>query len=130
MAISYPADLPAPSLEGFSYSISMGVIRAGGPTDQVQRRVYSTMPHTFTLTFVMGVDLWATWTQWVMANAYNWFLMSLPTAYAGLAGEELSPVLIRFTSGIQASNVVAGAVQLAVVAEMSPSMISQYLAAV
>ena len=128
--VYYPSGYPQPLIAGFSASIAMGVIRAQGPTDQAQRRVHTTMPHTFSLTFIMSVAQWGLWNQWVMANGYNWFFMSLPTFYAGLSSGTLSPVLIRFTSGIMANNVSGSDVQVTVTAESAPSMIAQYLEAV
>lgn len=130
MPTSYPADLPAPLLEGFSGTVQMGVVRAEGATDQAQRRVYASMPHSFSLTFVMSAAQWAAWYAWVSVYGYRWFLMDLPTLYAGLAGQDLSPVLIRFTSDISSGPVSGREVQVSVAAETAPSMISQYLAGV
>lgn len=127
---AYPSDYPQPLLEGFAAQIAMGVIRAQGPTDQAQRRIHTTMPHTFSLTFIMTVAQWGLWYQWMIANGYKWFTMNLPTLYAGLGGGTLSPVLIRLTSNsIVATNVSGSAVQVTVAAEIAPSMITQYLAA-
>ena len=127
---AYPSDYPQPLIAGFSAQIAMGVIRAQGPTDQAQRRVHTTMPHTFSLTFIMSVVQWGTWYQWATANAYDWFTMNLPTFYAGITEDTLSPVLIRFTSGLVANNVSGSDVQVTVTAESAPSMIAQYLEAV
>lgn len=128
--VSYPSDYPQPLVNGFNAQIAMGVIRAPGPTDQAQRRIHTTMPHMFSLTFIMSVTQWGLWYQWATANGYDWFLMNLPTFYAGLSGSTLSPVLIRFTSGFSANNVSGSDVQVTVAAESAPSMISQYLEAV
>lgn len=128
--VYYPSGYPQPLVNGFNAQIAMGVIRAQGPTDQKQRRVFTTMPHTFSLTFIMSVAQWGLWYQWATANGYDWFLMNLPTFYAGISGGTLSPVLIRFTSGFSANNVSGSDVQVTVTAESAPSMISQYLEAV
>jgi len=108
----------------------MGVIRADGPTDQAQRRVFNTMPQTFQLTFIMSVEDWGPWYNWAKDNGWRWFEIDLPTCYAGLAGTSLSAVLIRFTSDLSAVNIASDAVRITVSAEMAPSMISQYLDAV
>ena len=127
---AYPSDYPQPLISGFSAQVAMGVIRAPGPTDQAQRRVHTTMPHTFSLTFIMSVVQWGSWYQWAAENGYDWFTMNLPTFYAGLTEDTLSPVLIRFTSGFSANNVSGSDVQVTVTAASAPSMISQYLEAV
>ena len=127
MATQYPTTYPCPSISSFSALVSMGVARSDMGGNQVQRRVFSTMPHTFSLTFTMSVTAWTAWQRWVKDNAYGWFEMSLPSLYAGKAGSLLTPTLIRFTSPISASNVTESQVQLSVQAEMAPSMIAKYL---
>lgn len=129
MATSYPGTFPRPLLAGFAGTVQMGVIRAEGPVDQLQRRVHMTMGHTFTLRFMMSAVVWASWRDWVSQNGYRWFLMDLPTIYAGLAGLETSPVLIRFTSSPSAAPVSSRDFQVSITAESAPSMISQYLGA-
>ena len=127
---AYPSTLPSPLLDGFSASVAMGVIRADLPMHEAQRRVFTTMPHSFALTFKMSVIDWGIWYQWVSLNAYGWFTMNLPTMYAGLASQLVSPVLIRFTSDLSAANVTGSDVQITVAAEIAPSMISGYLGAI
>ncbi len=127
---AYPDSYPQPLLEGFSAMVAMGVIRSDMPSHQAQRRVYTTMPHTFSLTFVMSVTEWALWYQWAGVYGYRWFTMNLPTLYAGQAGDTLSPVLIRFNSDISAVSVSTESVQVTVSAETAPSMIGTYLGAV
>ena len=127
---AYPSTLPSALLDGFSASVAMGVIRADLPMHEAQRRVFNTMPHTFSLTFKMSVSDWGTWYQWVSLYAYGWFTMNLPTMYAGLTAQLVSPVLIRFTSDLSAVNVTGSDVQITVAAEIAPSMISGYLGAI
>jgi len=129
MTTSYPSNLPAPAFEGFGASVAMGVARADGPTDQAQRRIHATMPHTFMLTFVMSISDWASWYSWVQANGYRWFQLSLPTLYAGRTEDWLSPVLVRFISDLSATQFSADSAKVTVTAESAPSMIGSYLAA-
>lgn len=130
MATVYPTTLPSPSLSGFSATVAMAVIRGSGATDQVQRRVFKSMPHSFSLTFNMTVVDWGLWYSWVLSNGYRWFTLNLPTLYAGLASSNLSPVLLRFTSDLSAVNITGTDVQVTVMAESAPSMIGSYLAAI
>lgn len=130
MATAYPSTLPLPKIEGFSATVSSGLIKTEMPIHQAQRRVFNTMPHQFSMTFVMSVELWALWYVWVSSNGYRWFEMNLPTMYAGLASSVLSPVIIRFVSDLSAVNVSQTDVQVTVAAEIAPSMIADYLGAV
>lgn len=127
MATQYPSTYPCPTLSGFSAVVSMGVARSEMGGNQMQRRYFSTMPHTFSLSFVMSVATWFAWQSWVMQNAYTWFEMDLPNLYASQQGLLVAPTLIRFTSPISASNLTESQVQLSVQAEMAPSMIANYL---
>lgn len=129
MAIQYPANFPQPLLEGFAATVSMGVIRAESPSHQVQRRVYKTMPHVFTMSFIMSVVQWGSWYRWVNTNGFSWFEMNLPTLYAGRLGEDVSPVLIRIISDVTGANVSATDVRVNVTAELAPSAIAAWLEA-
>lgn len=122
MATAYPGTFPLPKIEGFSASVASGLIRADAPTHQAQRRVYTTMPHRFSLTFVMSVTTWATWQNWMIANGYRWFQISLPTLYAGQAGTSLSSVVVRLVSDISMTPVNLSTVQITVSAESAPFM--------
>jgi hypothetical protein len=108
----------------------MGAARSEIPMSQVQRRIFRTMPHSVSLSFVMTVTQWGTWETWVKANGYDWFQLDLPSLYSGRLGKRLSPHLIRFTSGLSVRNITESSVQISVNAEFSPSMITQYLDAV
>ncbi|MGA1372885.1 MAG: hypothetical protein ACO3Z6_14940 [Pseudomonadales bacterium] len=127
---TYPATFPCVQINGYRLDAEMGAIRTEIPMSQVQRRVFRTMPHVIALSFVMTVPEWGTWQAWIKNNAYDWFTISLPSLYAGKSGSRMSPHVIRFTSPVVASNVTDSHVQVSVAAEMSPSMITQYLDAV
>lgn len=129
MATAYPSTFPLPKIDGFSASVASGLTKTQDPSHQVQRRVFVNMPHTFSLTFVMGVTTWALWHNWVVANGYTWFTMNLPTMYAGLLSAQISPVLIRFTSNPSASTVSLSDVQITISAEIAPSAIDAFLEA-
>lgn len=127
MATQYPSTLPRPTFSGFGATVASGVIRADSDSHQAQRRVHTTMPHTFTLSFVMGLTEWAQWQLWSLEYGYRWFELDLPTLYAGKLNESTAPALIRFTSGFNATLLAAEQVQVSVTAEMAPSMIAAYL---
>jgi hypothetical protein len=130
MPTQYPATLPGPTIEGLGIRVGMGVVRSDMDTHQVQRRVFSSMPHSFTLAFTLSLAQWAQWQLWVLANAYRWFEIDLPSLYAGRIAANTSPALIRFTSNVTATMRSAEHVQVAVAAEMAPSMIDGYLEAI
>ena len=127
MATSYPTTFPSPQLDGLSAMVDMGLIKTDRPMNQAQRRLYATMPHTFSLTFSMSISTWGLWYNWVIANGFRWFTINLPSLYAGRTGDWASPVLVRFTSDLSAANITATDVRVNVMAETAPSMIATYL---
>lgn len=127
MPAAYPSTLPQPVVGGVEASVNMGVIRSDMTARQAQRRVHTAMPHRFTLTFVITSLKWGPWYNWMKANGYRWFYISLPSLYAGLAGTNTSAVLVRLTSGIEARSVTGSDVTVTVSAESAPSMIGAYL---
>lgn len=126
----YPITLPAPQIAGFRTTIDSGLIRTQMPMHQAQRRVFSSMPHRFEMTFVMTLVEWGEWQAWVKANGFTWFNMDLPTFYCGENGDTVLPTLIRFTSPASASAAGVGVVQVSIAAETAPSFIANHLAAV
>lgn len=127
MPEQYPSNLPGPTVNGFGATVASGVIRAESGSHQEQRRVHTTMPHTFTLSFVMSLAQWAQWQLWALEYGYRWFEIDLPTLYAGKLEESVAPALIRFTSEFNAALLAAEQVQITVAAELAPSMIAAYL---
>ena len=127
MPTAYPSTLPQPLIAGFGAVVASGVIRDESPAHQEQRRVFTTMPHSVSLSLVMGLTEWDAWARWVNENGFTWFEMSLPSLYAGRTGDDLSAVLIRFTSNVPAAAVSGEHVQVTMQAEFAPSMIAQYL---
>jgi len=126
MATAYPSTLVQPQLDGLKISVASGVARSDVPGAQVQRRIYATMPHTFSLSFAMTLAQWSDWQAWVAVNGYNWFTMYLPSMYAGLDELLTTPTLIRFTSSISASNLSQDHIRVSVMAEMAPTMIARF----
>lgn len=124
---TYPDTLPGPTIAGYGATVAMGVIRSDMDTHQQQRRVFTSMPHTLTLRFVLTITEWAQWHAWVIDNGYRWFEINLATLYAGQVDQTTVPVLIRLTSSFAASELSANTVQVSVAAEMAPSMIGDYL---
>lgn len=127
MATQYPSAYPQPLVEGFVASVASGAIRSDMPTHQAQRRVFKTMPHVFNMTFIMSVTQWGEWYQWVNTYGFRWFEMQLPSMYAGRVDADVSALLIRFTSNINAVNVSATDVRITMTAELAPSAISVWL---
>lgn len=126
MAAAYPSTLVQPQLNGLTIGVGAGVARSDVPGAQVQRRIFATMPHSFTLSFAMTLAQWSDWQAWVKVNAYSWFTMYLPSMYAGLDGLLTTPTLIRFTSPITASNLSQDHIRVSVMAEMAPTMIARF----
>jgi hypothetical protein len=126
MPTLYPATRPDPVISGLGATVAMGVIRSDMDTHQVQRRVFNTMPHAFTLSFVLTLTQWATWQQWALENGYGWFEINLPSLYAGNLLQNTSLAVVRFTSNFSATTLAADVVQVNVTAEMAPSMIADY----
>lgn len=125
----YPAALPGPLIEAFSAVVASGVIRAESGVHQAQRRVFATMPQTFSMTFILDVQQWAEWQQWAGAYGYRWFEMDLPTLYAGADGLRLSSTIVRFVSSFSAVALSQTQVQVTVMAETAPSMAARLLRA-
>jgi hypothetical protein len=128
MATQYPPSLPQPLVSGFTAAVGSGVLRAEPGAHQQQRRVHETMPHLFTMSFMMTVLEWDSWSRWVARYGYRWFEIEIPTMYAGSIGANKSPVLLRFTSASITAEAVSGdTMRITVTAEIAPSMISLYL---
>lgn len=121
MATAYPSTLPLPKVEGFSVTVAAGLIKTEMPSHQAQRRVFNTMPHKFSLTFVMSVETWAVWYNWASDNGYRWFDLYLPTMYAGREFRDIAPITVRFISDLAAANISQTHVQVTVTAESAPS---------
>lgn len=127
MPTQYPETFPQPLIMGFGMSVASGVIRSDMDTHQAQRRVFETMPHVFSMSFVMSISEWNEWARWIEVYGHRWFEIELPTMYAGRLEAATSPVLIRLTSDVPAATVSGEHVQISVSAEMAPSMIGVYL---
>lgn len=126
MPISYPADFPCPMIDGFGISVISGVIRADAPGHNAQRRVFDTMQHRFRMSFAMSELLWARWHNWVNVNGYTWFVMALPSMYAGRLNLVKADAVIRFTSPMTAVPLTDAEMRVTVEAELSPSAILVY----
>ena len=127
MPTQYPETFPQPLLQGFNMSVASGVIRSDMDTHQVQRRVFSTMPHVFSMSFIMSLVEWDAWARWVAEYGFRWFEIEFPTMYAGRLDADKSAILIRLISIGAAAPVSGQHVQIAVTAEIAPSMIATYI---
>lgn len=122
MATQYPSDFPHPTIAGFGITVASGVIRADMTMHQLQRRLYKTMPHTFSLRFVLSTEQWFDWQRWVTDNGFKWFEMSLPSMYAGRTFSCSSPLLVRITSDVQVTAITRDHFEVLVTAESAPSV--------
>lgn len=127
MPTQYPETFPQPLLQGFSMSVASGVIRSDMDAHQAQRRVFNTMPHVFSMSFILSLEQWDAWARWVAEYGFRWFEIELPTMYAGRLDAEKSATLIRLTAIGAAAPVDGLHVQIAVTAEIAPSMIAAYI---
>ena len=127
MTTQYPSSLPQPLLQGFSMMVASGVIRSDMDTHQQQRRVFSNMPHVFSMSFIMSIVEWEAWARWVDDYGFRWFQIELPTMYAGRDDLDKKATLIRMTSIGAAAPVSGQHVQIAVTAEIAPSAIAEYI---
>lgn len=129
MARAYPKSFPLPAVEGFQIDVAMGAVHSTFDGHNSQRRVFKTMPHTFTLAFFLSEKGWATWNEWVVLYGRDWFDIDLPNLYAGQLGKNYTPTTIRLVSGCSVQPVTQMYFRVTVQAEMSPTMIKRYLGA-
>ena len=122
MATQYPSDFPHPTIAGFGINVASGVIRSDMSMHQQQRRLYKTMPHTFSLRFVLSTEQWFDWQRWVTDNGFKWFEMDLPSMYAGRTFECSSPLLVRLISDVQVTAITRDHFEVLVTAESAPSV--------
>jgi hypothetical protein len=127
MPTQYPETFPQPLLQGFSMSVASGVIRSDMDTHQAQRRVFSTMPHVFSMSFILSLVEWDAWARWVAEYGFRWFEIEIPTMYAGRETLDKKATLIRLTAVGAAAPVSGQHVQIAVTAEIAPSAIADYI---
>lgn len=101
--MTYPTNYPLPTIEGYGIDVDMGVIRTQFNGGRIrQRRVYSTMPQTFTLRFVVELAGLKTWQNWVNDHAYTWFDLRI-ASYMNEPTEHCKEHSIRFTSNLSIS---------------------------
>lgn len=122
MATQYPSEFPHPTIAGFGINVASGVIRADMPMHQLQRRLYKTMPHTFSLRFVLSTEQWFDWQKWVTDNGFKWFEMNLPSMYAGRTFACSSTLLVRLISDVQVTAITRDHFEVLVTAESAPSV--------
>lgn len=88
----YPSKFPCAMIQGYSYTVGMGVIRSEGSMVFEQRRVHDTMPHMISASFMLSTELWGLWEAWMREHGRNWFEMpEMPTMYFG----KNQPLIIR-----------------------------------
>lgn len=121
MATAYPSSLPLPTIDGFGIAVASGAIRSAIPGHQQQRRVFTSMPQTFSLRFVVRTAQLMSWQSWMRANGFKWFRISLPSMYAGQSSACSSPLLIRLISDIAISAILYDRYEIVVTAEAAPS---------
>ena len=125
MAELYPDNFPLPLRDPYAYMVDMGVVRtameSGGPR---QRRRYGSMPHYFTLEFIVAVSDLLGWQQWVNSNAYDWF--ELPLVNVITIGQSLCEnyCLARFISDLNISVLTKDYFRIGVDAELMPGQVN------
>jgi hypothetical protein len=125
MTTKYPAEFACPQILPYKIDVNMGVLRTPMESGHSrQRRMFRTMPHIFSLEFVLTVKELGRWQAWVNLFAYDYFNMNLESMYSGLADAETIPHTVRFISNLQIENVTQGYVRVRVQAELSPAFVT------
>jgi len=118
----YPAAFACAQVLPYHIDVNMGVIRTPMESGHArQRRMFRTMPHLFTLEFVMKAVELGRWQSWVNEFAYDYFSLDLESMYSGLLGQITIPHDVRFTSNLTIDNVTYEWVRVRVQAELSPA---------
>jgi hypothetical protein len=118
-SMTYPQDFPCPAISPYNYSVDMGLIRSsmsGGNTRQ--RRLYSTMPHLFNLTFRMPVKTLVSWQYWVNRFGYGWFNIMMSSMFC-TDGNVAQLHMVRFTSDLNITMFTYGWMEVTVQAELT-----------
>jgi hypothetical protein len=118
----YPFRFPCPLIEGFSIDVDAGLIRSKEGGMPHQRRVVETMPHSFKCRFVLSIRDWAYWQEWMQNDGRQWFLIELPSMYAGLNNDVTWPHLVRIMSPITIDARTHEYITASVTFELAPSM--------
>jgi hypothetical protein len=93
-ALSYPANFPCPTTEGYGFEIDMGLVRSGGNANVAhtpQRQAYAHLPTVIRAEFSLRAGNLAYWTRWMNDNLGIWFNMPLahPFLPEGVQKEEI-----------------------------------------
>ncbi len=127
---TYPSDFPCPLIDQYSIMVMGGAIRSDSPVHNTSRRVFNTVPHTFTVGFTVDPFMFTRWYDWIRSFGYQWCEINLPSMYAGKTGTRMSPHIVRVVSIITAAPATDKYMQVSLTLELSPSMITKYLEAV
>lgn len=73
-------DIPCPSIEAFSYTAAMGVLRTTAATAHArQRRLHKEQPRTYSLSWVLPTTELYKWEQFAQQYGYNWHFLPMVT---------------------------------------------------
>ena len=73
-------DIPCPSIEQFSYTAAMGVLRTAVATSHArQRRLHKEQPRTYSLSWVLKTEDLYTWERFAQQHGYNWHFLPMVT---------------------------------------------------
>lgn len=121
----YPDDFPLPQRDSYGYTVDAGLIstpmESGGPR---QRRKYGSMPHYFSLEFIVPRADLDSWQQWVNQNAYDWF--EIPLVNMITIGDPLCSnyCFARFISDLSLSVLTRDFFSVTVQAELQPGQVN------
>jgi hypothetical protein len=121
----YPSQFPCPLIDGFTIDVDSGLIRSKEGGLPAQRRVAPTMPHSFKCRFFLSIKFWGDWQEWMQNDGHQWFIIDLPSVYAGIAKEVTVPHLVRLMSPITIDARTYEHVIASATLELAPSMFKQ-----
>jgi len=120
--VIYPVAFPPPRLTPHEWDVDMGLLRTpmeGGFARQ--RRLFTVMPHAWTLEFALELTQLFAWQSWVNTYAYDFFRLPMISWLSSQAGTRTRAHLVRFTSNLKVTYTPGDSVTVAVTAELSPS---------
>lgn len=123
MMSTYPPTFACPQIEAFSVNVNMGVVRSDIDRGMnKQYRMQNTMPHLFSVRFVMTLKQYGLWQRWMVHHLGEWFLMNLPSMHAGLVSKRMIPHIVRNVSDFEISYVTQEHVAISIQMELHPKI--------
>lgn len=121
----YPSNYPLPTRDPYAFAVDMGVARTAMESGNVrQRRTYPSMPHAFSLQFVVPREDVDGWLRWVNNNAYDWFELPLVNYITTGLPNCAAYCFARFTSDLAARAMTQKHFAFSVDAELQPGQVN------